>query len=85
MKLEHNVKLSPQQVAEAFCELTDDEMALVFEEIGRRADLWMNNGATMQWFVVGRHMRECACVTALGRSVIDEIHDSLHYEAEVLK
>lgn len=79
MKIVHETRLTPEQVAEAFCELNDDQMALFFEEVGKIAKDWKGS-AGMQWYLTGQHMKSCACVTDIGRSVVDEIHDSLHYQ-----
>lgn len=77
MKIEHEVRLTPEKVAEAFCELNDDQMAVFFEEVGRRAQLWPGAGAAMQWFAVGQHMKTCDCVTFEGRNVIETIYEAM--------
>lgn len=77
MKVELKVKLTVAQLAEGFCELTDDEMAVFFEEVGKIAKTWDHRGS-MQWYNTGQHMRTCSCVTGIGRDVVDAIHDSMH-------
>lgn len=70
------IKLTPEQVAQAFCELDDDEEAQVFIEIAKIADSWPIRGA-MQWFNVGRHLRDCKCSNDLARDVVLGIWDGL--------
>ncbi len=82
MKAEVDITLAPQQLAAAFCELTDDGMALFFEAVAKQAETWRGPGAYpgMQWYRTGRHLRECSCISNAGRNVIDEIHSAMHYE-----
>jgi hypothetical protein len=77
VKIEANIKITVDQLAEAFCELTDDEMAVFFEKVGQIAKTW-DMGGSMQWYLTGQHMRSCSCVTGIGRDVVDAIHDSMH-------
>ena len=74
VKIQANVKLTPDQLAEAFCELTDDQMALFFEAVGGIAKTW-DHGGSMQWYNTGQHMKTCACVTFEGRNVIETIYE----------
>ena len=56
MKLTLDRKLTPAEIAEAFCELDDEQQAQVFIEIGRVAEGWKASGGlpTMTWHSVGR-------------------------------
>lgn len=63
---------TPPQVAAAFCALTDDDQAQVFIEIARIASTWERSSG-MQWWAVGRHLRDCECSTYEARDLIDEI------------
>ena len=79
MKLTLDRKLTPAEIAEAFCELDDEQQAQVFIEIGRVASGWKADGGlpTMTWHEVGRHLRDCPCSTYEGRQVVEDIADGL--------
>lgn len=76
MKLEHNVKLTPAQVAEAFWELFDDEQAAVFIEIDRiTADIGWHR--EMQFSAIGKHLRDCECSTDGARLLVRCIEEGM--------
>ena len=74
MTLTGQVEVGPKELAQAFCDLNDEQQADFFEAVGGIADGW---SGTMQFFMVGRHMKTCECVTQSGIRVIEEIHDGL--------
>ena len=75
MKVEVGIALTPTMLAEAFCEMNDEEQAQVFIEIARIAtSLWQPGGIYgMQLWSVGRHLRDCACSSHEARDLIREI------------
>lgn len=75
MKLEVSIKLTPQQIAQAFCELDDDAQAQVFIEIGEIAKSW--DVPSMQWYAIGDHLRTCKCSTFEARQLVQEIADAI--------
>ena len=81
MKLEMDVRLSPAQLAEAFCELCDEGQAQFFIEVARVSAAWPG-GAGMQWRNVGRHLRTCACSNEETRDLVNEIASAMRCEGE---
>lgn len=80
MKLTHEIRLTPAQIAEALWELDDEQQADVFIELGR---LTSTEGhlASMQWLAVGRHLARCQCSTDAARDVVDGLHQGMHSAA----
>lgn len=70
--------LTPEQLALFFCEFSDDEQAAFFIAIGRHAAFWTAPGASMQWWRVGRHLRDHAQSTYEGRRVVLEMAEGLN-------
>jgi hypothetical protein len=68
-------KLTPAELAEAFCELNDEAQAQVFIEIARIAATWPP-GNFMQWHAVGRHLRDCECSTPEAVDLVREIAEA---------
>lgn len=71
------VKLSPAQIAEAFCELDDEEQADFFIETARRFQEWGPASRSMQAHAIGRHLATCACSTYEARALVEEIAGGL--------
>lgn len=72
------LELTVRQLAEAFCQLDDEAMAQFFIECADIASKWRiqdprSLGAGWMWFVVGRHLRDCACSTYEVRDMVTEI------------
>lgn len=77
MKLGIDIALTPAQVAEAFCDLNDEDQAQVFVEIAKIASAWPGGVTGTQFFMVGRHLRDCECSTEEARDVVREIASGL--------
>lgn len=75
MKLSLDVKLTPAQLAEAFCDLDDELQAQFFIEVARIASTWAP-GNFMQWHSVGRHLRDCPCSTLEAVDLVREIAEA---------
>lgn len=69
--------MTPRQLAEAFCEMNDEQQAQFFIECADIAqttwgvstlDIWH------QWYRVGRHLRDCTCSTHEARQMITNIY-----------
>lgn len=73
-----------EALAEQFCELDDDSQAQFFEAVGRIMERWVDEprsyGPSWQRFAIGRHLRTCACITSVGRRVIEEIYEAMQPE-----
>ena len=76
MKLSMDVQLTPMQLAEAFCEMSDERQAQFFIDVARISATW-SGGAGMQWFSVGRHLRNCECSTEEARDLVMEIAEAV--------
>ena len=77
MKLDIDVTLTPRQIAQAFCDLGDEDQAQFFIECAAIAATWRegdpNALPSYQWHVVGRHLRTCECSTYEARAMVEEI------------
>lgn len=72
MKLTLDLKLTPLQIAQAFCDLDDDDQAQMFIEAARIARGW-DEPQTVQWYRVGRHLATCSCSTWEARELVRNI------------
>ena len=70
-------KLSVTDLAHAFTELDDDAQAKFFVEVTNIAASWSaaegQHHQDLQWFFVGRHLRDCECSTEAAREMVCEI------------
>ncbi len=71
----NDLKLTPAQLAEAFCDMIDEDQAQFFIESARIAATWTtkHGGASYQWYVVGKHLKTCECSTEEARTMITDI------------
>lgn len=71
MKATVDVVLTPLQLAEEFCEMSDEQQAQFFIEAARLGHEW-DEGADPagQWLAVGRHLRTCSCSTEAAREMV---------------
>ena len=80
MKLTVERRSTPLELAEAFCELQDEEQAQFFIEAARIAEAWDREkgslGASWQWFTVGKHLKRCACSTDEARAMVHDIAEA---------
>jgi hypothetical protein len=79
MKLQVDVTLTAVELADAFCEMGDEQQAQFFIEVARIADGWppgiMPRG--WQWREVGKHLRNCSCSSESARALVREIADGM--------
>lgn len=74
MKLTVDLQLTPAQLAEAFCEMDDEQQAQVFIEAARIArETWEQPATFLQWREVGKHLATCACSTDDARDLVRDI------------
>lgn len=64
--------ITPLLVAEMIAALDDEQQAQVFIELAQIAATWTHR-TCMQWFSVGRHLRNCACSTEEARDLVRDI------------
>lgn len=72
------VNLSAEDLANVFCELTDDAQAQFFVHVAKLMSEW-DGTAAVQLAYIGRHLSECACATADARNWILDL--AWHIEA----
>lgn len=72
------VEISPTiaQLADAFCQLTDDDQAQFFIECARIMQSWGGAHRAMQAHYIGRHLRDCQCSTYEARELVREIAEA---------
>jgi hypothetical protein len=72
------IRLSPSELAEAFCEMNDEEQADFFIKVSEYARAWPEPGAfSIQLFNIGRHLRTCSCATDDARQVVRDIYEGM--------
>jgi hypothetical protein len=76
MKVSIDIDLTPEQLAQVFCSWDDERQAQFFIECARISSGW-DSGIGMQWFSVGRHLRNCACSTEEARDMVTEIAEAI--------
>lgn len=77
MKLELDLTLTPEQIAEAFCALDDQGQADFFIAVAAFAKKNWEDSPMTQWMAVGNHLRSCECSNDDARDVIESIHYGL--------
>ena len=82
MKVTAEVTLTPSVIAEAFCGLNDEGQAQVFIEVAKLAATW-DGRPGYQWWLVGRHLRNCECSTDEARDIVREIASAMDYDEPV--
>jgi len=73
MKIDIDIKITPVQLAEAFCEMYDEDQAQFFIECARIASTWKVPPTIFQWHSVGRHLKTCSCSNDDARDMVREI------------
>jgi len=73
LQCQMTIELSLDQLAEAFANLDDDSQAQFFCRVAAIALTWKGFSKDMQWYYVGKHLRECECSTDDGREMLREI------------
>jgi hypothetical protein len=73
VKVTVEVKLTPAQLAEVFCEWDDEKQAQFFIEAANIAGTWEGGGAAVQFRLVGRHLVTCACSSEGARDVVRDL------------
>jgi hypothetical protein len=78
-----DLHLSPLQLAEAFCDLSDEQQAQFFIEAAHIArETWEQPATFLQWREVGKHLGSCDCSTDDARELVRDIAEGMaHAEA----
>ena len=80
-KIEIDIKPDSRWLAEIFCEYNDEEQAQFFIEVAKIASSWTKQKFSysgQQWFMVGRHLKDCSCSTKEARDLILDIYSGSH-------
>ena len=80
LELPIKVTLTPELLAKAFCEMDDDAQAQFFVHVAAIMHSWGSVPWNMQPYYIGAHLRECACVTADARDLIENIYSAMTYD-----
>jgi hypothetical protein len=68
------VALDLELVAAWFCELNDEQQADFFIKVSSKADEWSHH-QNSQWYLVGRHLRDCSCSNRIAREMVQSISE----------
>lgn len=69
--------------AEWFAALSDEQQADFFVAVAKASRKWPCQGSwTTQYWLVGRHLRDCACSTDDARDLVREIASGLQPEKQ---
>lgn len=78
MKIEVQLDLTPAQLAQAFCDLDDEQQAQFFIDAARIArETWEAPATFLQWREVGKHLATCACSTDDARELVRDIAEGM--------
>lgn len=80
MKLTLEVPLNPAQLAQAFCDMNDEQQAQFFIEAAKLAADFPPNPTFDQWHAVGRHLRTCSCSGPEARELVRQIAAGMEVE-----
>lgn len=70
------IEMTPRMLAEAFCDMDDEDQAQFFIECAEIAKGWPHAGG-MQWHFVGRHLATCECSNEDARNLVRDIHHAM--------
>ena len=81
------LELGPEELARAFCELSDDDMAQFFIECGKLGnyDNWFHGegrkgvifSVNDMFYFAGSHLKTCECSTPEAREVVEHLYDGM--------
>lgn len=77
MKLTVDIKLTPRELAQAFCDMDDEAQAQFFIDAADIASGWKGALADWQWHTVGKHLLRCECSTDLAREMVTSIAEAI--------
>lgn len=76
MKITVEADFTPLMLAEAFCDMGDEEQAQFFIECTAIMGRWGAGKRSMQAHYIGGHLRQCACSNDATRELVREIADA---------
>lgn len=73
------VELTPEAAAVWFANLDDEGQAGFLIAVAREAAKWDAHGVKQhyQWFLVGRHLRDCECSTREARQLVQSLNEGM--------
>lgn len=76
------ISLTIGTAAEWFSGLSDEKQADFFIEVAKASRKWDCQGHwASQYWLVGRHLRDCACSTDEARELVEELASGLRRDA----
>jgi hypothetical protein len=73
VKLEIELTMTVEQLAQAFCDFDDDHQAKFFVACAKIAETWEPEARISQWRHVSRHLRDCACSSVEAREMVVDL------------
>jgi len=73
MKITVEAEFTPLMLAEAFCDMNDEDQAQSFIEVTALMGRWGPGKRSMQAHYIGEHLRVCACSNEATRDFVQEI------------
>ncbi|HXF89538.1 MAG TPA: hypothetical protein VNK48_14375 [Xanthobacteraceae bacterium] len=82
IEIKTKVRLSIELAAQWFASLDDDAQARFFVAVCEAAERWprdkgVNFGPAHQWWLVGRHLKDCECSSEAARDMVRQMYDGL--------
>lgn len=82
IEIKTTVRLDLATAAKWFAALDDDTQAQFFVEVCKAAREWpagkgVNLGPSYQWYLIGSHLRNCACSSDDAREMVRSMHEGL--------
>ena len=77
MKIEADIDLTSRQLAEAFCEMNDDEQTRCFGDVAAVMETWAPHKRLLQVSFIGSHLVDCDCGGERARELITGIYEAM--------
>lgn len=78
------IAIDMKTAAEWFANLSDERQADFFVEVAKAAQQWDCQGRwSSQFWLVGRHLRDCSCSTDEARELVEELAKGLKRERSI--
>lgn len=76
MRVTVEAEVTPLMLAEAFCEMNDEDQAQFFIECTAIMGRWGSDKRAQQAWYVGKHLARCACSNDATRTFVREIAEA---------
>lgn len=72
VEMKTTVTVTPELLAQIFCDMSDEQQCMFFVEIGRISEASESN-FDQQWYYLAGHLRSCECSTDAARAFIKNL------------